>query len=566
MAEVEPPSIRITADEINCLVYAFLVDSGFKHTAFSLCMEARLENSPNFTKHIPRGELVDMLSKSLLYREVESHWKADHLALNCKAGFTLLDPHVCSLEPPMLKSLPLPMTYTQIPLGQSNRVNTGTDGKRKASPSGDGPAEKRARRDADDLDSSMDLYRSPESSVKKPLKPKVRNQGPGDNDTSTNAILLLAGHETEVFVCAFNPVKQSVLVTGSKDAVVNLWDLPNPPPMTSADFAQPPGPPRRLEHFPNVDQGDLTALHWNTDGTLIAIGSYDTVLRVCNAQGDLYFSHTQHRAPIFAVRFSKDGKWLLTASLDGTACLWDVTEKHLVRQYTAHNDCCLDVDWLSNTLFGSCSADQLIHIMHIDRAEPVKTLSGHTNEINQIKCNPSRTRLASCSDDTTARIWNIDDISKLTTDLIPGLVGGQDTPIVLTGHQHSVSTIGWCPDYPAGTNEIIATSSFDGTARLWDSVTGECLQVFTDHKRPVYALKFNPTGRWLATGSGDGWLYVYDVKARKVAWSWFAGYDKPGVFEIDWQMGENLDRIALALECRNVAVIDILKVPALQKK
>ncbi|KAJ7511338.1 WD40-repeat-containing domain protein [Mycena galericulata] len=361
------------------------------------------------------------------------------------------------MDLPKLKSLPLPMI--QLPLAQPNRINT--DGEQKESQhSRDGPAEKRAGR----VDTSMDyvVRISPDSSVKKPLKPEVRIQGPGDNDTNPNAVLVLGNHESEVFVCAFNPVKQSILVTGSKNAVVNLWDLPNPPPATSPDSAQPPGPPRRLEHFGTADQGDLVALHWNTEGTLIAIGSYDTVLRVCTVEGDLYFSHTQHQGPIFAVRFSKDGKWLLTASLDGSTCLWDVARKDLVRQYRAHTDCCLDVDWLSDMLFSSCSADQLIHIMQIDKADPIKTLAGHTNEVNQIKCNPSGTRLASCSDDMTARIWKIENLSTPPSpaDSIPGLRGElieREQPIVLAGHKHSISTIGWCPDHPAGTNEIIAT-------------------------------------------------------------------------------------------------------------
>ncbi|KAJ7201372.1 WD40 repeat-like protein [Mycena pura] len=557
--------IRMTADEINCLVYAFLLDSGFKHTAFSLCMEGRLENSPNFSKHIPRGELIDLLSKSLLYREVESHWKGDHLAVNCKAGFSLLEPHVCSLEPPRTHAYSLPV-YAQRPLGQSNRANgvNGNDGKRKASPfsGADGPAEKRLRRDADDAEG--DSTRSPDSPVRKPLKPRVRLQGPGDQETDPRAALVLAGHETEVFVCAFNPARQSILVTGSKDAVVNLWDLPSPPPMSSSEFSKPPlEGPHRLEHFGSADQGDLTSLHWNALGTLVAIGSYDTILRVCTVTGELYFSHTQHQAPIFAVRFSKDGKWLLTASLDGTACLWDVAAKELNMQYRAHTDCCLDVEWLSDTIFCSCSADQQIHVMQVGNSEPIKTLSGHSNEINQIKCNPSATRLASCSDDMTARIWKIDDILP-SSDSAAG-AGAPEPAIVLTGHSHSVSMINWCPERPAGTNELVATSSFDGTARLWDSATGACLKVFSDHKRPVYALRFSPSGRWLATGGGDGWLHIYDVKAREMRWSWFAGFEKPGVFEIDWQAGEGIDRIALALECRGVAVIDVLKVPALQR-
>ncbi|KAJ7069045.1 WD40 repeat-like protein [Mycena belliarum] len=545
------PMIRMTADEINCLVYAFLVDSGFKHTAFSLCMEGRLDNSPNFSKHIPRGELVDLLSKALLYREVESHWKADDLAVNCKAGFTLLDPHICSLDPPKLNSVPLSITYTQRPL---------ESGKRKASPSEDGP-DKRARREGDDIDVST--FRS---SDKSPLKPKIRLQGPSDTITDPKAILLLPGHESEVFVCAFNPVKKNLLVTGSKDAVVNLWDLPVPPQPSASEYAQPPGLPHQLEHFSSAEQGDLTALHWNHDGTLIAIGSYDSVLRVCTDTGELYLRHEQHQAPIFAVRFSKNGQWLLTASLDGTACLWDVEQRCLETQFRTHKDCCLDIDWISDTMFASCSADQQVHVMQIFKKDPIKIFAGHTNEINQIKCNPRGTRLASCSDDMTARIWCIDDIDAPVDEGVPGPENQSQSPdqvLVLAGHKHSVSTIGWCPHHPAGTHEILATSSFDGTARLWDSVTGECLQVFTDHKRPIYTLKFSPSGRHVATGSGDGWLHVYDVVERVLAWSWFAGFDKPGVFEIDWQSGEGLDRIALALECRTVAVIDAGKIPAL---
>jgi len=105
--------------------------------------------------------------------------------------------------------------------------------------------------------------------------------------------------------------------------------------------------------------------------------------------------------------------------------------------------------------------------------------------------------------------------------------------LILEGHRNSVSGISWCPRIPAGENEILATSvlsislypklaligglsrsSYDHSARLWDVTTGSCLKVFTNHKRAIYTLSFSPNGRWLATGSGDGWLHIYDVKVR----------------------------------------------------
>nr|GAT45993.1 predicted protein [Mycena chlorophos] len=532
------PQLRITADEINVLVYNFLVDSGFQHTAYILSKEAHLDDSNNFSKHIPRGELIDLLSKSLLYREVESHWKSDNLAVNCKVGFSLLEPHICSLEAPRKPS--------QTGSVYSPRAATnGTDGKRKGSPLADGPAEKRARRDEGDSASR--------------LKPK-RQQGPADAETDSRAILMLSGHETEVFVCAFNPTKHSILVTGSKDAVLNSWDLPKPPPSTSAEFAEAPAGPHRLEYVSDAETRDITSLDWNPDGSLIAMGSYDNVLRVCNADGDLYFSSDQHQAGIFAARFSKSGKWLLTASLDGTIGLWDVVKRELQTQYRISSDCCLDVQWLSETIFGCCTAEGTIHIMELGKTEPLRTFTGHTSEINQIVFNPAGTKVASGSDDQTARIWTLGNLEESAV--------APESCVVLSGHTGQINTLCWCPAEKPSNHELLATSSFDGTARLWDSVTGACLHIFADHKRPIYTLKISPDHRWLATGSGDGWLHVYDLENRERRWSWYAGFDKPGIFEIDWQTeeGEGLDRIALALEGGSVAVVDVGKVPALQRK
>ena len=83
-------------------------------------------------------------------------------------------------------------------------------------------------------------------------------------------------------------------------------------------------------------------------------------------------------------------------------------------------------------------------------------LSGHKDEINQIRVNPAGTRLASCSDDGTAYIWRIDNI-KQPSEEIPGLSISDHVAVILKGHTHSVCTVGWCVDRPAGSNELIAT-------------------------------------------------------------------------------------------------------------
>lgn len=57
--------------------------------------------------------------------------------------------------------------------------------------------------------------------------------------------------------------------------------------------------------------------------------------------------------------------------------------------------------------------------------------------------------------------------------------------------------------------------AFDGSVYVWDASSGSCLQAIRDHTRVAYTLTFRPDGKYMATGSGDGWLYVYNVAVRQ---------------------------------------------------
>ena len=52
-------------------------------------------------------------------------------------------------------------------------------------------------------------------------------------------------------------------------------------------------------------------------------------------------------------------------------------------------------------------------------------------------------------------------------------------------------------------------------------------------------------------------LMSFIFQTKEKVWSWHVGSDKLGVFEIDWQQSGKFDRIALALECRQLVIIDV---------
>ncbi|KAG7452210.1 WD40 repeat-like protein [Guyanagaster necrorhizus] len=567
-----PSNITIQADEINCLIYSYFLDCGFIHSAFNICQEGQLERSPNFKKHIPRGELAELLSKALFYTAIEAHIRGGEVAANCRARFSLLENHVCSPDPPqqVVTTLLVPTLLTPV-VKESSTIakpveNVQPTGKPKATPTPtftSENAEKGLKRSEDmDIDrptQSPEVDPSPMDSILTPITGKAINTEsryyePDDEDgPPANAIRTMEGHKSEVFVCAFNPVKPYVLASGSKDATVNLWHVPEP-----IDDPRP-NIPRSVVFTPKGGQGDLTSMHWNKDGTFLAVGSYDSLLRILTATGEIYATLEKHTDPIFTVRFSPSGRYLLSASLDGSSCLWDVKAKTLLREYRCHRDCVLDVEWINDVMFASCGADKNIHVLSVDDPMPIKSLTGHTNEINQIVVNASGTGLASCSDDKTGRLWNI---TNLSTDSIPGL-GASDQVVILNGHKHAVTTMAWIEEKMSRV--YVATGSFDCSTRLWDPDTGDCLKVFSDWRRPVYVITAAPGGPLFAAGGGDGWMNIYDVRDQEKKWSWYSGFDRPGIFDIDWQEYEKgkINHVAVSLESHRMVVFDVNRIDAL---
>ena len=59
--------------------------------------------------------------------------------------------------------------------------------------------------------------------------------------------------------------------------------------------------------------------------------------------------------------------------------------------------------------------------------------------------------------------------------------------------------------------DLIATGSWDETARIWDASTGECLATLAGHAGTVEAVAFAPSGALLATASSDATARLWDV-------------------------------------------------------
>lgn len=85
---------------------------------------------------------------------------------------------------------------------------------------------------------------------------------------------------------------------------------------------------------------------------------------------------------------------------------------------------------------------------------PLRSLTGHEDEVNAVCWSPGGAMLASCSDDSTAKIWTIED----------GLMYD------LRGHAKEIFTLRWTPTGPGSSHPEkmlqLCTASFDGTVKV----------------------------------------------------------------------------------------------------
>jgi WD40 repeat protein len=223
---------------------------------------------------------------------------------------------------------------------------------------------------------------------------------------SPSEVLELNKHSSEVFMCAWNPVFTDLIATGSGDASARIWQMGGPDASGGCSSV------RELPHGvdPNDRKNkDVTTLEWSSDGKLLATGSYDGVARVWSRTGVLVHTLSRHRGPIFSLKWNRSGNYLLSGSYDQTTIVWDVSGSsgQVVQQFNDHNAPALDVDWKDDTTFASCSTDKRVLICRVGVDHPLRIYSGHLDEVNAVKWDPSGTLLASCSDDFTAKVWNV---------------------------------------------------------------------------------------------------------------------------------------------------------------
>ncbi|GFP83924.1 F-box-like/WD repeat-containing protein tbl1xr1 [Phtheirospermum japonicum] len=603
--------ISITSADLNYLIYRYLNESGFTHSAFSLAYEAGLNKSTIDGNLVPPGALVTFIQKGIQYSELEANLNNDD-DMDAGDDFQFLHP---------LDLITKDVSELQKIIKEKKDNIQRDKSKEKAKKTDNGPEhghglaiekekelareikgteklhrEKEKEKDREKIEKEKERDR--ERIVKEKEMPKVREmEKPFDDVSNTNEIgeeingrleerrihkepmdicasetslpheiptggvTVLQGHTSEVFACAWNPAV-SLLASGSGDSTARIWRIDGP---SSSNVQNGPST-LVLDHLKartNEKSKDVTTLDWNVEGTLLATGSYDGQARIWSRNGELISTLNKHKGPIFSLKWNKKGDYLLSGSVDKTAIVWDVKTADWKQQFDFHSAPALDVDWRNNVSFATCSTDSMIYVSKVGENRPIKAFAGHEidrglkvfkhilpplimdkevimGEVNAIKWDPTGSLLASCSDDSTAKIWSMKHDNCL---------------LDLKEHTKEIYTVRWSPTGP-GTNNpnrqlVLASASFDATIKLWDVDVGGLLHSLDGHRDPVYSVAFSPNGEYLASGSLDKCMHIWSVKEAKIVKT-FCG--SGGIFEVCWNARG--DKIAAGFANNVVCVLD----------
>ncbi|XP_064302256.1 denticleless protein homolog [Phalacrocorax carbo] len=252
------------------------------------------------------------------------------------------------------------------------------------------------------------------------------------------------GHQCSLKSVAFSRFEKAVFCTGGRDGNIMVWDTRcnkkdgfyrQVNQISGAHNVVDKQTPSKLKKrrqnlkglAPLVDfQQSVTVVLLQDEHTLISAGAVDGVIKVWDLRKN-YAAYRQD--PVPSKSFCYPGT--STRKLGYSSLILDST---------------------GTNLFANCTDDSIYMFnMTSLRTIPVAVFSGHQNSSFYIKSStsPDDQFLVSGSSDCNAYIWKVSEPS------LP--------PRILLGHSQEVTSIAWCPsDFTK-----IATCSDDNTVRIW---------------------------------------------------------------------------------------------------
>jgi WD40 repeat protein len=192
--------------------------------------------------------------------------------------------------------------------------------------------------------------------------------------------------------------------------------------------------------------------------------------------------------------FSPDGKWVVTASDDNTAQVWDAATGKTVSPALKHEVSIKHAAFSPDSKrVVTASNDDTARIWDAATGRPLTSPLKHNKSVEHTIFSPDGKRVITASADYTARVWN-------------AVTGQAISPSL--NHDSWVERATFSPD-----GKRVVTVSSDNTARVWDAATGRPLTPPLKHESIVRRAMFSPDGKRVVTASDDNTARLWDTES-----------------------------------------------------
>jgi WD40 repeat protein len=275
---------------------------------------------------------------------------------------------------------------------------------------------------------------------------------------------------------------------------------------------------REALHAPPTDQGptgadwggrqltlvthgeSVNGVAFSRDGRYLATASSDNTARVWELPGGRQLTQVAHDEGVNGVAFSPDGRYLATASNDSKARVWELPRGRQLTEITHDGGSVNGVAFSPDGRYlATAGDDRTARVWELPGARQLTQVKVDNRwfwfgAFNGIAFSPDGRYLATASGDKTARVWEL-----------PG--GRQLTQVKHKGWAAFVNGVAFSPD-----GRYLATASSDSKACLWELPGGRQLtQVTLGEGNLVNGVAFSPDGRFLATASNDSSARVWEL-------------------------------------------------------
>ena len=241
-------------------------------------------------------------------------------------------------------------------------------------------------------------------------------------------------------------------------------------------------------------QGSVTSLHFSPEGRRLISASMDFSVRVWEvSSGKAVAELVGHASPVMSAKYSADGRWIVTASQDRTARVWDAETGAPIIEPILHEAWVNDAELSSDQRYVLTAADDgTAQIWEIVPARAAVQLLQVEARLRAIQPTPDCQRVVFAAEDQKLQMWDLN----------------QGQPV-------------WSPINLDSPPRILAVSS-DGalifaacenlTARVWDATTGKPVAGPMSQTNKITQAIFSPDGSYVLTAADDNIARVWKTK------------------------------------------------------